>query len=160
MFWLRNNYKWFSITHSYLEDGYEKPFSCTIIQNAFKSMGSHLCTKMVLWLWFCHFPMWYSGSGVVLDCIDFWSLPSFILCKGHYFFKSTKRLNFCISNGDMYVFPCDMIIVIRFVFILILPPYNETNVSVAKNPLCPYNDLLYQRCCKYGRKTPFKPWSI
>ena len=21
-------------------------------------------------LCFCHFPMWYSGSGVVLDCID------------------------------------------------------------------------------------------
>ena len=20
---------------------------------------------------FCHFPMWYPGSGVVLDCIDF-----------------------------------------------------------------------------------------
>ena len=19
---------------------------------------------------FCHFPMWYSGSGMVLDCID------------------------------------------------------------------------------------------
>ena len=23
---------------------------------------------------------WYSGSGVVLDCIDSWSLPSFLLC--------------------------------------------------------------------------------
>ena len=21
-------------------------------------------------LYFCHFPMWYPGSGVVLDCID------------------------------------------------------------------------------------------
>ena len=21
-------------------------------------------------LCFCHFPMWYPGSGVVLDCID------------------------------------------------------------------------------------------
>ena len=27
----------------------------------------------------CHFPMWYPGSGVVLDCIDSWSLPSFLL---------------------------------------------------------------------------------
>ena len=34
-----------SITHSYLEDGYEKPFDYPIIQNAFKSMSSHLCTK-------------------------------------------------------------------------------------------------------------------
>ena len=23
-----------------------------------------------VWLCFCHFPMWYPGSGVVLDCID------------------------------------------------------------------------------------------
>ena len=27
----------------------------------------------------CHFPMSYPGSGVVLDCIDSWSLPSFLL---------------------------------------------------------------------------------
>ena len=25
---------------------------------------------------------WYPGSGVVLDCIASWSLPSFLLCKG------------------------------------------------------------------------------
>ena len=35
------------------------------------------------WLWylivFCHFPMWYPGSGVVLDCVDSWSLPPFLL---------------------------------------------------------------------------------
>ena len=24
--------------------------------------------------------MWYTGSGVVLDCIDSWTLPSFLLC--------------------------------------------------------------------------------
>ena len=23
-----------------------------------------------VWLCFCHFPMWYPGSGVVHDCID------------------------------------------------------------------------------------------
>ena len=33
-----------------------------------------------LWcLCFCHFPMWHPGSGAVLDCIDSWSLPPFIL---------------------------------------------------------------------------------
>ena len=26
-------------------------------------------------LCFCHFPMWYPNSGVVLDYIDSWSLP-------------------------------------------------------------------------------------
>ena len=29
---------------------------------------------------FCHFPMRYPGSGVVLDCIDSWYLPPFLLC--------------------------------------------------------------------------------
>ena len=23
-----------------------------------------------VWLYFCHFPTWYLGPGVVLDCID------------------------------------------------------------------------------------------
>ena len=30
-------------------------------------------------LYFCYFPKWYPGSGVVLDCIVSWSLPSFLL---------------------------------------------------------------------------------
>ena len=29
----------------------------------------------------CHFPMWCLGLGVVLDCIDSWSLPSSLLCN-------------------------------------------------------------------------------
>ena len=34
-----------------------------------------------LWclLWFCYFPIWYPRTGVVLDCIDSWSLLSFLL---------------------------------------------------------------------------------
>ena len=32
-----------------------------------------------VYLCFCHFPMWYPGSGVVLDCIDSGSLTSFFL---------------------------------------------------------------------------------
>ena len=28
---------------------------------------------------FCHFSMWYPGSGVVHDCVESWSLPSFLL---------------------------------------------------------------------------------
>ena len=27
----------------------------------------------------CHFPIWYPGSGVVLDCIDSWSLHTYLL---------------------------------------------------------------------------------
>ena len=35
-----------------------------------------------LWclLWFCYWTNWYSGTGVVLACIDSWSLLSFLLC--------------------------------------------------------------------------------
>ena len=32
-----------------------------------------------VWLWFFHFPMLYPGSGVIRDCIDSWSLLSFLL---------------------------------------------------------------------------------
>ena len=32
-----------------------------------------------------YFPMWYSESGVVLDCIVSWSLPSFLLLPNQYF---------------------------------------------------------------------------
>ena len=32
-----------------------------------------------VFLCFCHFPLRCPGSGVVFDCVDFWSLPSAIL---------------------------------------------------------------------------------
>ena len=36
---------------------------------------------LVYVFWFLvTFPLWFSGSDVVLDCIDFWFLPSFLLC--------------------------------------------------------------------------------
>ena len=34
---------------------------------------------LVMFIVFRFFPMWYPGSGVVLDCIDSCSLPSFLL---------------------------------------------------------------------------------
>ena len=40
-------------------------------------LGSHLWCLIVSLL----LSHWYPGSGVVLDCIDCWSLPSFLLCK-------------------------------------------------------------------------------
>ena len=39
-------------------------------------LGSSLWC-LVVTLWLSH---WYPGSGVVLDYIDFWSLPYFLLC--------------------------------------------------------------------------------
>ena len=48
-----------------------------------------------LWcLWFRHFPMWYPGSGMVLGCIDSWSLPFFLLLLWNCFSHSTN--NNCI----------------------------------------------------------------
>ena len=44
-------------------------------------LGSHHC--------FYHFPMWYPGSGVVLDCIVSWFLPSFLL--RYVFLASCRR---------------------------------------------------------------------
>ena len=34
--------------------------------------------KVTVFLFFCHFPMWCPGSGVVLDCIDSRSLSSLL----------------------------------------------------------------------------------
>ena len=54
------------------------------ICHAFVSV--HGCLVVTCWeradlllIVFCHFPMWYPGSGVVLDCIDSRSLLSFLL---------------------------------------------------------------------------------
>ena len=36
----------------------------------------------VMFLLLCYFPIWYPGTGVVLDCIDSWSLLFFLLNPG------------------------------------------------------------------------------
>ena len=54
--------------------------------------SAHCCLVVTYWeradflvlvcdlsLYFCQFPMWFPGSGVVLDCIDSRSLPPFLL---------------------------------------------------------------------------------
>ena len=45
-------------------------------------------------LYFCYFPMWYPGSGVVLDCIVSWSLPSFLL-------KQEKKLSLSLRAAKV-----------------------------------------------------------
>ena len=35
----------------------------------------------VMLIVFCYFTMWYPGSSVVLDCIVYLSLPSYLLLK-------------------------------------------------------------------------------
>ena len=53
-------------------------------------------------LYLCYFPMWYLGSGVVPDCIVFWSLPSFLLWKNWNNVKLQLRLkeNGVLLNGQ------------------------------------------------------------
>ena len=51
-----------------------------LVASLWSPAGNGLTTQLsCLWclLWLCYFPMWCPGSGVVLDCIDSWSLPSF-----------------------------------------------------------------------------------
>ena len=44
--------------------------------------STHCCVVVICCLMrFCYFPMWYPGSGVVIDCIVSWSLPSLLLCN-------------------------------------------------------------------------------
>ena len=47
-----------------------KHFSRREKQTTFAAIGA-----LRVRLCFCHFPMWYPGSGVVLDCIDSAFLP-------------------------------------------------------------------------------------
>ena len=42
---------------------------CCLVANCWEGDDPLALVCDVL-LWFCHFPMWYPGSGVVLDCID------------------------------------------------------------------------------------------
>ena len=52
-------------------------------------LGSLVCD--VFWC-FCHFPILCLGTGVVLDCIDSWSLPSSLLWSQHI----PVQLTFCL----------------------------------------------------------------
>ena len=48
-----------------------------------KGLTSWLSCVCDVFLCFCHFPIWCLGSGMVLDCIDSWSLASFFYCNSN-----------------------------------------------------------------------------
>ena len=59
-------------------------------------LGSLVCD---VFLCFCHFLMWSTGSGVVLDCIDSWSLPSSLLYEIKCSFNAD---NFASNQTQMW----------------------------------------------------------
>ena len=52
-------------------------FIAALWSPAGKGLTSWLLFVMFNCVW--HYPMWYSGSGVVLDCIGSWSLLTFLM---------------------------------------------------------------------------------
>ena len=66
------------------------------------------------------------------------------LLRDIFVFTNTKRLYFCISDGDRQVFHGDTIIVIRVFFIFILPLLMELLFSVDKIPLVPTMTLCFK----------------
>ena len=45
-------------------------FIAALCSPAGKGLASWLLFVFLILTVFCHFPLWYSGSGVVLDCND------------------------------------------------------------------------------------------
>ena len=67
-------------------------------------------------LWLCYFPIWYPGTGVVLDWIDSWFLLAFLLCKYNNCDKGLK-----VSSIHQIVFnSCCCFFVFCFFFILVV----------------------------------------
>ena len=69
--------------------------------SAGKGLTSWLSIVCDVFLCFCHFPTWCPGSGVVLDCIDPWSLPSFLIWVFKRIVSSTYLL---VENYEKNIF--------------------------------------------------------
>ena len=66
-----------------------------------KGKGSPLGYCLWCLLWFYYYPIWYPGTGVVLNCIDFWSLLSFLFCLYWVEFKLFGLLLIFQLSRDM-----------------------------------------------------------
>ena len=69
-------------------------FLLCLVFAMFLCASVHMCLVVTCWeradllalvcgvyLWVCKLSHWYPGSGMVLDCIDSWSLHPFSLCR-------------------------------------------------------------------------------
>ena len=107
-------------------------------------------------LWFCHFQIWCPGSGVVLDCINSWSLPSSLilvfeiiislslvsrqlLTKVCILYKNLLTF-YILNNGKQLTAPIAQ---------LVERPLSEQKV-VGWNP----GRTIYQRCKKWYLQLP------
>ena len=61
-------------------------------------LGSHLWCSVVSLL----LSHWYPGSGVALDCIDSWSLPSFVLSTNLFKLRPWVQKLAC-PGGHMFI---------------------------------------------------------
>ena len=75
-------------------------FHCSLVVTCWVRAGllALLCDEL---LCFCHFPVWYLGSSVVLDLIDSWSLPPFILSLSESLTAQTKILLYRLDGWNM-----------------------------------------------------------
>ena len=69
-------------------------FNAVLWSSAGKGLTSCLWCLIV----FCHFPMWYPRSGVVLDCIESWSLVPFFLWAHHR--RVCHRFTYSATNSN------------------------------------------------------------
>ena len=70
--------------------------SCLLLASLLSPAGKGLISLISCVLCFsccCHFPIWCSGSGMVLDCIDSWSLSSSL----HWKATTSSIWLFCLA---------------------------------------------------------------
>ena len=83
-----------------------------------------------------YFPMWYPGSGVVLDCIVSLSLPSLLLSKQRY----SENWLLCGFPYDALILrSLDTLKTRKFIFLRNIHYFNLVNGSNHKHRFHPWN---------------------
>ena len=73
---------------------------CSLVITCWERAG---LLTLSIFLCFSYFPIWCPASGVVLDCIDTWSLPSFLfwfrlkfMIPGVFSYVNVAIMHFCL----------------------------------------------------------------
>ena len=79
-----------------------------------------LALLCVMFLVFCHFPIWCLRSGVVLDCIESWSLPSivtsFVLIYSVHMLAHAATFSSSWEVFDRMTYDCQDILLMSLIF--------------------------------------------